>query len=66
MASQSGFSGLSPVYLIACKSIPADLKTDSPLFLNNGMEKLEGLSGVEVNVDDPQEADEFDGDVYYF
>ncbi len=30
------------------------------------MEKLEGLSGVEVNVDDPQEADEFDGDVYYY
>ena len=30
------------------------------------MEKLEDLSGVEVNVDDQQEADEYDGEVYYY
>lgn len=30
------------------------------------MHKLEGLSGVEVNVDDQQEADEYDGEVYYY
>ncbi len=30
------------------------------------MEKLEGLEGVEVCVDDPQEADEYDGEVYYY
>ena len=30
------------------------------------MEKLEALPGIQVNVDNQQEADEFDGDVYYY
>jgi len=30
------------------------------------MQKLESLPDVEVNVDDQQEADEYDGDVYYY
>lgn len=30
------------------------------------MEKLEGLSGVKVNVDDEQEADEYGGEAYYY
>lgn len=30
------------------------------------MKKLENLDGVEVNVADPQEADEYDGEVYYY
>ena len=30
------------------------------------MDKLEALDGVDVCVDDPQEADEYDGEVYYY
>lgn len=36
-------------------------------YLSDGMmKKLEDLSGVEVNVDDQQEADEYKGEVYYY
>lgn len=30
------------------------------------MERFEELPGIEVNLDDPQEADEYDGDIYYY
>ena len=30
------------------------------------MHKLEDLADVEVNVDDQQEADDYDGEVYYY
>lgn len=30
------------------------------------MDKLKGLSGVMVNVEDAQEADEYDGEIYYY
>ncbi len=30
------------------------------------MEKLEGIDGIDVNVDDQQEADEYDGEIYYY
>lgn len=36
-------------------------------FLSNEMmTKLEGISGVEVDVSDQQEADEYDGEIYYY
>ena len=42
------------------------LKLEYHFLSDDMMEKLEALPGVQVNVEDQQEADDYDGEIYYY